>query len=163
MMYSMLLGWTNIHVNNDLRFPRVSCDIPVKIMTMNKTQWYHELSGKTVFVWKCLVVAWFRWRCWHRDPSSLGLQSSCYMLKANTLRHTQNGSHLADNINNLIFFSENLILFQVSLKCLPKILIKQYASIASDILVPNRWQAIMWTNAGLLVYWCIQGLLSLDV
>ena len=38
----------------------------------------------------------------------------------------------------------------------------QYSSIGSDNgLVPNRWQAIFWTNGG-LVYWCIYASLGLN-
>ena len=38
----------------------------------------------------------------------------------------------------------------------------QYGSIGSDNgLAPNRWQAIIWTNVGML-YWCIYASLGLN-
>ena len=51
---------------------------------------------------------------------------------------------------------------KISLMFFPKGSIKQYSIISSDnSLVPNRWQAIIWTNDG-LSYWRIYASLGLN-
>ena len=80
-----------------------------------------------------------KWR-----PSCLGLNEA-----------ETKGRRFVDDIFKCIFAYENYILIQMSLKCVPRGSNEHYASIGSDNgLVPNRRQAIIWTNDG-LVYWRI--------
>ena len=59
----------------------------------------------------------------------------------NTFRSRQNGYIFADNIFKLIFLNENVwISITISLKFVPK----------GDDLAPNRRQAIIWNNDGLI-------------
>ena len=55
------------------------------------------------------------------------------MASINTLRPRQNGRHFADDLFKLIFLNKNVVIsLKISLKCVPKIRIKQYSSIVSD-------------------------------
>ena len=71
-------------------------------------------------------------------------------IRINTLRPRQNGRLFADDTFKRIFLNENIrISIKISLKFVPKGLIKQYSSIGSDNgLSPGRRQAIIWTNYG---------------
>ena len=76
------------------------------------------------------------------------------MLSLDALRQRQNAHHFADNILKLILlYAKCYILIQVSLKFLPNDPTTDSLG-SDDDLAPNRWQAISWTNGG-LVYWCI--------
>ena len=70
----------------------------------------------------------------------------------NTLRRRQNGHHFADDIFKCIFLNENVwILIKISVKFVPEDPVNKYYSIGSDNgLAPNRQQAIIWTNGGLI-------------
>ena len=74
-----------------------------------------------------------------------------------------NGCHFADNIFKRIFLNQNYcITTWIWLKFVPKFPNKQYASSDSDNgLAPNRRQAIVCTNDG-LVYWRIYATLGLN-
>ena len=72
-----------------------------------------------------------------------------YLSPINTLRPIQNGCHFADNVFKCIFLNENFwISNNISLKCVP---CGQIDNISSDNgLAPNRREAIIWTNNGLV-------------
>ena len=73
----------------------------------------------------------------------------------NTSRQRQNGCSFADVIFKPIFVYESWCMFiQNSLKSIPKGAIKNNsAGIGSDNgLAPNRRQAIIWTNDGLVLW-----------
>ena len=68
-------------------------------------------------------------------------------LPFNTLRPRQNGTHFADNIFKCISLNEKFcILIQISLKFVHKCLIDINIG-SGNGLVPNKWQAITWSNA----------------
>ena len=76
----------------------------------------------------------------------------------NTLRLRQN------YIFKCIFLNENVwILIKISLKFLPKCPINNIPSLVQIMAWhhPSRWQAIIWTNDG-IVYWHIYALLGLN-
>ena len=70
---------------------------------------------------------------------------------------------LADNIFRCVFLNENIcILIKISLNFVPKVPIDNKPSIGLDNgLVPNRRQAIIWSNAD-PVHWCIYTALGGD-
>ena len=82
----------------------------------------------------------------------------------NTLRPRQNGCHFAEGIFKCISLNENFRIWnKISLKYVPKGEIENMATFLSDNgLAPNRRQAIIWSNVGML-YWCINGSLGLNV
>ena len=77
-------------------------------------------------------------------------------VQLNTIRPRQYGQHFPDDIFKCIFWNENVndsITF--SLKFVPKGAIGNNAAFVSDDgLVPNKWQAIILANDG-LVWWRI--------
>ena len=81
----------------------------------------------------------------------------------NPLRPTQNSRRFTDDTFKRIFLNENVIIsIKISVTFVPKALINKYSSIGSDNgLEPNRPQAIIWTNDG-LVYWGIYASLGLN-
>ena len=109
------------------------------------------------YVWIQLVILYVFYGCvsvytaWKHDEYQ----------PFNTLRLRQNGCYFADNIFKCIYLNENLcVLTRISLKFVPKGWYQ--TSIGSDNgLAPNRWQAIIWTNDG-LVYCCLHALLDLS-
>ena len=70
----------------------------------------------------------------------------------------QNGRQFADDIFKCIFVNEKFcILLKISVKFVPK------GPIGLDNgLVPNRHQAIIWTNADVYIHWCIYAALGWD-
>ena len=97
---------------------------------------------------------------WRQYNDSYTPGGCCYMgypprMYLNTLRPRQNGRHFADDIFNCIFLNENFWISNISLKCVPYGLIEKYVIVGSDNgLAPNKRQAIIWSNGG-LVYWRI--------
>ena len=79
-------------------------------------------------------------------------QSNCF----NSSPPGQNGRHFADDLFRCIFVNVKVcILIEISLKFVPKDLINNNLAFGLDNgLVPNRRQAIIWTNAD-PVYWRI--------
>ena len=62
---------------------------------------------------------------------------------------------LTDDISECIFLNKSVwILINIPLKFIPKDPIDNIPALVWIILVPNRRQAIIWTNGG-LVYWRI--------
>ena len=75
----------------------------------------------------------------------------------------QNGCHFADDIFRCIFVNDKLcIVIKISLKFVLKGSVDNYPIIGLDNgLVPNRQQAIIWTNAD-SIHWCIYSALGGD-
>ena len=81
----------------------------------------------------------------------------------NTLRPRQDGRYFADDIFECIFLNENFCtLIKISLKSVRKRQIDNNPVLGSDNgLAPNRRQAIIWTNDG-VVWWRIYAFIGLN-
>ena len=126
-------------------------------------------------IWSTLVLAMVQCgqatshylsQCW---PSSmirygitrrneLTLKVLLYLLRSpgifNTLRSRQNGCHFADILNTFSWM-KTFLFFKWNFTEICSLWSNwQYGCIGSDNgLVPNRWQAIIWSNVGVF-YWC---------
>ena len=69
----------------------------------------------------------------------------------NSLRPRENGCRFPDDIFKPIFLKENIwISIKISLKIVPKSPITNIATLVG--LVPNKQQAIIWTNDGWITH-----------
>ena len=78
------------------------------------------------------------------------------VIHINSFPSGQNGRHFTNDIFRSIFVDDkSCILIKISLKCVPKGVIDNNTSISLvNGLVPNRRQAIIWTNTG-PIHWRI--------
>ena len=145
-MFSLICTWTNGWVNNreagDLRCQCTHYDITVMLTDNQEATWSSLL---------------------HRTPTcdaasdnkiiiilTLSFQCSICSTFSDTLRPSQNGQHSSDNIFKFSFYFIRIVVFKfsISLKFVPKGLVNNYSAFFP--CRPNRWQAIIWTNVGLV-------------
>ena len=127
--------------------------------------------------WHVLASPWLRYLFTHIGISATGFARLAFRAsvplfwcvvcgmgpRINTMRPRQNGRHSADDIFKSIFLKENVwISTYISLKFIPKGPNRQFISFGLDnCLMPNKRQAIIWTNGG-LVYWRIYASFGLN-
>ena len=76
------------------------------------------------------------------------MRHSASMSFFNSYPPGQNGHQLADDIFRCSFLNEKFcILIQISLKFVPKGRLFKFSIGLDNGVAPNRWQAIIWTNA----------------
>ena len=103
--------------------------------------WHHRSGSTVVQVMACCLTAPNHqlFQCWLLISKASGVNSS---------PPGQNGRHFADDLFRCIFVNEKFfILIKISLKFVSKHLTDNNSAFGLDTgLVPNRQQAIIWSN-----------------